>query len=159
MAWKFLNFMQFFRKFCNFVCWRPLPPGGWRLLLRGILDPPWLSCCQYTSACQRLKVTGNLTNRDFPNFECIKIRLESVLFLHLFPNLNGYRRSSVTLENFVPSHMNDDTNGLMKTKGHKREWPSVKNRGRCNKCRQVQVSMKTKMGTKGISKLKGYKMA
>ena len=38
MAQNLLNFMQFFGKFGNFLCWRPL--DGWRPLLRGILDPP-----------------------------------------------------------------------------------------------------------------------
>ena len=33
------DFMQFFRKFGNFVCWRP-PLGSWRPLLGEILDPP-----------------------------------------------------------------------------------------------------------------------
>ena len=33
------NFIQFFRKSGQFVCWHP-PPEGWRPLLRGILDPP-----------------------------------------------------------------------------------------------------------------------
>ena len=39
---NFLNFMQFFGKSGKFVCWRP-SPGGLRLLLREILDPPLLS--------------------------------------------------------------------------------------------------------------------
>ena len=38
MAQNVLNFMQFFRKLGNFVCWHPL--DVLRPLLCGILDPP-----------------------------------------------------------------------------------------------------------------------
>ena len=38
MDQNFLNFMQFFGKSGKFVIWRS-SPGGWRPLLRGILDP------------------------------------------------------------------------------------------------------------------------
>ena len=37
-AQKFLNFMHFFTKFGEIICWRPLE--DWRPLIRGILDPP-----------------------------------------------------------------------------------------------------------------------
>ena len=41
-AQTFLNFMQFGGKFGKIMCWHPLK--GWRLLLRGILDPPLYFC-------------------------------------------------------------------------------------------------------------------
>ena len=39
LAENFLNFVHFFGKYRKIVCMLA-PPGGWRPLLRGILDPP-----------------------------------------------------------------------------------------------------------------------